>query len=557
MTKKLIAVALLSVAAFTSANAGGILTNTNQNAAFLRNPARDAAIGIDGVYSNPAGVAFMDKGLHLSVNWQAAWQKRKIATTNPIFGLGIQNNGSTTKNFKGVANAPFIPSIQAAYNTGNWSFQFNFAVTGGGGKCEFANGLGSFEAALGNIASQLVLNDPMFNGNLQNSNINYDMNSYLQGSQYYFGFTLGAAYKISEKWSIYGGVRAHYGTASYKAKLDNIQVVYKDINTSVPLANYIDGLQKNLGMAQAQINGAKEVLAEKQTLVDAARTQINAAKTQLDAAYQAQMIDEQTYKVQMHDVLVAQNQINDNQAQINAGNAQVAANQAVLDEKSASVNQIETYREGVNLQSDQSGFSVAPIIGIHYHGTKLDVAAKYEFRTHMRLKNTSNLKHAMAIAAINKFQDGSTIEEDIPAMLSIGAQYKIRDNIRVSAGYHHFFDTESEKYNHAQQLLSGGTNEFLVGAEYDPAEKWTVSAGAQITRYSNTDAFINDMSFVVNSWSLGLGAKYQVSKKVAINAALFKTFYGDYKQSTPDANGSINEFTRTNTSCAVGVDFAF
>ena len=43
--------------AATKATAGGILTNTNQSIDFLRNPARDAAIGLDGVYSNPAGVA--------------------------------------------------------------------------------------------------------------------------------------------------------------------------------------------------------------------------------------------------------------------------------------------------------------------------------------------------------------------------------------------------------------------------------------------------------------------------------------------------------------------
>ena len=49
-----IAIVLSSNAAF----AGGILTNTNQSVSFLRNPARDAAIGLDGVYSNPAGVAF-------------------------------------------------------------------------------------------------------------------------------------------------------------------------------------------------------------------------------------------------------------------------------------------------------------------------------------------------------------------------------------------------------------------------------------------------------------------------------------------------------------------
>ena len=48
--------------------AGGILTNTNQNIAFNRNMARDGIIGIDGVYSNPAGVVFMDNGFHLSLD---------------------------------------------------------------------------------------------------------------------------------------------------------------------------------------------------------------------------------------------------------------------------------------------------------------------------------------------------------------------------------------------------------------------------------------------------------------------------------------------------------
>ena len=58
--------------------AGGLLTNTNQSVEFLRNPARDAAIGIDGVYSNPAGVAFLCEGIHLSLNLQNAHQTRTV-----------------------------------------------------------------------------------------------------------------------------------------------------------------------------------------------------------------------------------------------------------------------------------------------------------------------------------------------------------------------------------------------------------------------------------------------------------------------------------------------
>ena len=122
--KKILLTATFLIALASSAFAGGILTNTNQNITFLRMLARDGAIGIDGVYSNPAGVAFLDPGFHISLNWQSAWQTRTITTTNPLFALGVKNNGAVTKTFKGNARAPFIPSIQAAYNTDKWSFQF-------------------------------------------------------------------------------------------------------------------------------------------------------------------------------------------------------------------------------------------------------------------------------------------------------------------------------------------------------------------------------------------------------------------------------------------------
>ncbi|MCI5912453.1 MAG: transporter, partial [Prevotella sp.] len=193
---KLAALALLLSSA-TTTFAGGLVTNTNQNINFLRNPARDGAIGIDGVYYNPAGVAFLDQGFHLSLNIQNAHQTRTITSTNPVFALGKKNDGNVTKTFGGKADAPILPSVQAAYNKDKWSFQFNFAITGGGGKCEFENGLGSFESVVGTIASQL---EPL-------GVKGYDVDGYMQGRQYYYGFTLGAAYKVTDKLSVYGGAR--------------------------------------------------------------------------------------------------------------------------------------------------------------------------------------------------------------------------------------------------------------------------------------------------------------------------------------------------------------
>ena len=258
--KKMLAGVMLAVA--TNATAGGILTNTNQSIDFLRNPARDAAIGLDGVYSNPAGVAFMPEGLHIAFNWQFAHQTRTIQSENPVFALGRKNHGQAMKTFEGVADAPFIPSLQGAYNKGNWSIQLNVSIPGGGGKCEFSDGLGSFESVVGNIAYQL---QPL-------GATGYDMDGYMQGRSYYFGFQLGAAYKILPNLSVYGGLRLLYGTATYKAKISNIMVNtaggYVDFGSFLTGASTIvdNGIaQVQDGIAQYQAAGVEppaELLAK-------------------------------------------------------------------------------------------------------------------------------------------------------------------------------------------------------------------------------------------------------------------------------------------------------
>ena len=106
---------------------------------------------LDGVYYNPAGVVFLGEGHHLSLNWQLAYQTRIIKNGYDLFKNNV-NNPITPREFKGEAFAPVIPSLQYAYNKGRWSFQANLALTGGGGKCTFDNGLGSFEKIVGETA---------------------------------------------------------------------------------------------------------------------------------------------------------------------------------------------------------------------------------------------------------------------------------------------------------------------------------------------------------------------------------------------------------------------
>ena len=484
---------VMLTAATTTATAGGILTNTNQSIDFLRNPARDAAIGLDGVYSNPAGVAFMPEGFYLGINWQYAHQTRTIQSTNPAFALGKKNDGQSTKTFEGIADAPFLPSIQAAYNKGNWSVQFNFSVPGGGGACEFADGLGSFESVVGSIANQLK---PL-------GATGYDMDGYMQGRQYYFGFQLGTAYKITKDFSVYGGLRVLYGTATYKAKISNIMV-----NTA---GGYVD--------FGSFLQGAA-------TTVDAGISQVNAGIAQYQAA----------------GVPVP---------------AELTTKLAQLEGTKESLNSLQKYSEGVNLLCNQSSVGVAPVIGIDWRVGNFNFAAKYEAKTEIHMKNESTVNKASEIPAVNKFRDAEKIDEDMPAQLSLGAMWTMSDIFRLNLGYHHYYDKSVKWYNNTQDLLGGGTNEYLAGAEWDLTDKLTISGGGQLTRYQLTDQYMNDMSFVVNSYSLGCGFNYKATYNITLKAAYFQTNYDHYKRNDYPQAGVSDDFTRTNRVLGIGCELKF
>lgn len=499
---RLYCIAVLMAAA-ECATAGGLLTNTNQNIAFLRNPARDAAIGIDGVYSNPAGVIFLGEGFHLSLNIQNAHQTRTIQTTSPLFVNNATNPGHQLHVFEGKADAPIIPSIQAAWNKDKWSFQFGFAITGGGGKCEFDNGLGSFEQEVAGIPykpveqsnAMTLMNllydglagiNPTLAGHKMGDGYAYD--SYMRGRQYYYGFTLGTAYKVSENLSVYGGVRLLYGSANYYGYVKNIQVEH-----------------------------------------------INNSNSEMVAA--SQHFSEQALKFSEYAGMLEQMGKTDEAKSIKKGATLSTA--------------LSQNTQDIELNCDQTGWGIAPIIGIDYHTSKLNLAAKYEFKTRMRLKNKSaNSLSAENLSMLDSYADGEKVADDSPALLTVGAQYSILPSVRVMAGWHHFFDVDTKQYT---KDMLGDSNEYLLGAEWDINDIVQVSAGGQRTKYNFNDEGMNDISFNVSSYSLGFGVGVNVTEKVKINAAYFQTFYDDYNKGV-DANGVTNSFTRTNRVIGIGVD---
>ncbi|WP_294081445.1 OmpP1/FadL family transporter [Proteiniphilum sp. UBA5384] len=201
--KRLFLLSAFMLVVSSSIFAGGLLTNTNQHVSFLRMIARGASIGIDGVYSNPAGLAFLDDGVYLSLNIQSAYQTRVIDADFALW--------EGTRRYKGTASAPVIPSFQAAYKKGDWTLSGSFAVTGGGGKASFDSGLPMFDSKIIAMAAQGGAMPEM-----------YTINSAMDGKQFIYGLQLGLTYKVNDWLAVFAGGRMNYVNSGYEGYLDAV-----------------------------------------------------------------------------------------------------------------------------------------------------------------------------------------------------------------------------------------------------------------------------------------------------------------------------------------------
>ena len=426
--------------------AGGLLTNTNQHAAFLRMLSRGATFEIDGALSNPAGLAFLPgDGLYLSLNGQSAYQTRNIDMTFPLFP-----EDGHRRYYKGKASAPFIPSFQGAYKKGDWTVSGSFAVGGGGGKASFDDGLGMFDSMVMGQIYQAASGKVTPNM--------YTINSAMDGSQFIYGVQLGLSYKVNDWLGVFAGGRMNYFSGGYEGFLT--------------------------AKVKADLPGMP-------------------AGTEL---------------------------------------------------------------AGIELDCDQTGWGITPILGADVKLGKWNIGLKYEFMTSLNLENKTKKAEVRQMGNVMgdegnplaDYKDGVNTPSDIPALLTAAVGYEILPTLRATVEYHHFFDKAAGMANDKQKALKHGTHEILLGAEWDVTKQLTISGGYQNTDYGLADDFQSDISFSCDSYSLGFGAAIKMTKHLTMNVAYFWTNYKDYNKMTETALGaSSTTYSRTNKVFGLGVDYKF
>ena len=148
---------------------------------------------------------------------------------------------------------------------------------------------------------------------------------------------------------------------------------------------------------------------------------------------------------------------------------------------------------------------------------------------------------------------------DMPGLLSLAVGYEfIPGKFRGTLEYHWFDDKHAKMAGDRQDELKYGTQEVLVGLEYDVNKVVTVSAGAQRTDYGLKDSYQSNTSFACDSYSVGFGAAFNIVKGLRLNVGYFCSIYKDYNRETTYSGIPVSEtYSRTNHVLGVGIDYKF
>jgi long-subunit fatty acid transport protein len=533
--------------------AGGIMTNTNQSAAYVRLLARNASLGIDGVYYNPAGLTKLENGFHLSLNNQTIFQTKDVVNNYPYL------HGAPEAKFTGEVKAPVFPGVYAAYKVNKFAFSFGFNPVGGGGGATYATGLPSFEMPISDLIPKL---GPGFGVTDYKADINFE------GTSIYFGYQGGISYEINPAISLFAGLRYVTAKNTYKGSIKDIMI---DPNyttpalPTIPVLSQPDPLTFTGSFMRAdafgtQMNGYYSEASQYMTGVATYYTGVSTSYTNAAAgagqlinagmgaltyaqAYDAGYISA-VQKAQFEGALTAAGQpvstpIETSQVvystvatQATAGATQATAGAAQLGGGAAQMSALAAGTGDVEVDVVQKGTGFTPILGANLTlAEKLTIAIKYEFFTKIELTNETKVDGS------GMFPDGEKSRADMPALLSIGASYPITSKLVASLGYNYYFDRstnvdygkkdESDNSIPTADLVDKNSFELALGLEYNITDKFLVSAGYLRAVTPVNEKYQDAMGYQLSSNTVGFGGRYKISPAIALNLGGLKTMYND------------------------------
>ncbi|MCK3684645.1 hypothetical protein [Maribellus sp. YY47] len=543
--KKLALMAAL-VTLLQTAFGGGLLTNYNQSAQYVRMLSRNASLDIDGVFYNPAGLTSLQDGWHFAFYSQTIFQKREINSGFPYLNDPY---------YEGKTTIPVYPDLYGVYKKGKWAFSFGVGPAAGGGTATFDNGLPSFEIPISKIVPSLAgltQIDPAL------AVTSYDLNMELEASSIFWGIQLGATYDINKVISVYGGVRVMPAINTYKGSITNIMV------NNTPAAAWLTGAATQVGTFATAMQAAADM---PQTLSPYLADGGAYTLAQLEGAgmltstQKAQIETGLVYAGVSPEMISGMNLTQIHTAYTQASPAfqdkanQLNATSALLTQTSGSMNDKE-------VDVKQKGLGFTPIVAVNIApNDDWNIALKYEHKTYLKLENDTKIDE------MGLFPDGAKTQNDVPAIFAAGVGYRGLKWLEAQLSYNLYFDKNVD-YGYNVRDKSAGKlvhrdidknyYELALGLQFNLSDKFAFSVGGLRSDMGVADSYQSDFSFSNPSHSLAAGICWKLTDRLTMDAGVLNTFYKKETVTFEDPTfGKYDEsYKKTTTSISAGISYS-
>lgn len=221
-------------------------------------------------------------------------------------------------------------------------------------------------------------------------------------------------------------------------------------------------------------------------------------------------------------------------------------------------------RAEIDAEREAFGFGIQ--LGLNYLVTeKLNLGLRYDSKVKMNFETDSSSTTTLGgkpIAGNNLFGqlypeyvDGNKNRRDLPALLALGAQYKVTDSWNVYSGVTYYFN-KAANIDEGVELETGASRtyqdgyEIAIGSELQLNEKFSWLVGIN---YSVTGASLDnyhDSEYALDSIMLGTGVKYAVTPNMILLGSVSHYFY------LPESNEGY-DYKKRMTAIGMGITYKF
>jgi long-chain fatty acid transport protein len=206
------------------------------------------------------------------------------------------------------------------------------------------------------------------------------------------------------------------------------------------------------------------------------------------------------------------------------------------------------------VDAEQTGSGFTPILNLHLRPIAgLNISVKYEFNTKLELTNKTTKDDT------GMFPNGVKIRSDIPAILSFGVEYALMPQLRASVSFNYTFDKNAKWENDRQKFVDSNSYDLGIGIEYDVTKSISVSAGYLRTKYGLSADYQEDSSFELSSHAFGAGGRLRLGEKLDIDLGGFLVSYQDFSKTISyGVIGAYPEkYQQTTSGISIGLGYHF